>query len=140
MDAMEIWKTEWAPVVFVEAMRFWFFSLLFSLAISFLQLFQLYTAPPAATPTLKPKSDQKAKEVSEKTDSAAVKTAEAHEFLVQRGKIAKRIVTDACDLLIPGSIIGWIAISSTTVGMTSVVSTVLPSMDIWERVQKNASL
>jgi hypothetical protein len=142
MDAMEIRKTTWAPVVFGEAMRFWFFSLCFSLAISSLQLFDLYSALPTPILAGRAKAEGKSKgkaddtNVAEKSDDTAVR-AQAHEFAVQRRNIMRRLVTDACDLLIPGATTGWIVSSSATVGMASVVSTVLPSMDIWARVQKN---
>jgi hypothetical protein len=50
--------------------------------------------------------------------------------------LAKKILTDACDLLIPGSITGWAPTSPAIVGAAMVVSTALGSEEIWRRVQR----
>ncbi|KAJ9220590.1 hypothetical protein DTO169C6_7103 [Paecilomyces variotii] len=47
----------------------------------------------------------------------------------------KRIIIDGCDLLIPGSMVGWIAVSPLVVAMSMVASTVLAAQDIWAQAQ-----
>ena len=47
----------------------------------------------------------------------------------------KRIIVDACDLLIPGSFLGWIGVGNEVVGMAMVLSTVLSGGDVWEQAQ-----
>ncbi|GAD94741.1 hypothetical protein NFIA_055860 [Paecilomyces variotii No. 5] len=47
----------------------------------------------------------------------------------------KRIIIDGCDLLIPGSMVGWISVSPLVVAMNMVVSTVLAAQDIWVQAQ-----
>ncbi|KAJ9269135.1 hypothetical protein DTO212C5_4818 [Paecilomyces variotii] len=47
----------------------------------------------------------------------------------------KRIIIDGCDLLIPGSMVGWIAVSPLVVAMSMVASTVLAAQDIWTQAQ-----
>jgi hypothetical protein len=42
---MGIYPTTWAAPLFVEAMKFWFFSLLLSMSISLLQLQSLQSSP-----------------------------------------------------------------------------------------------
>ncbi|KAJ9250759.1 hypothetical protein DTO280E4_1299 [Paecilomyces variotii] len=47
----------------------------------------------------------------------------------------KRIIIDGCDLLIPGSMVGWIAVSPLVVAMSMVASTLLAAQDIWTQAQ-----
>ncbi|KAJ9385874.1 hypothetical protein DTO063F5_4081 [Paecilomyces variotii] len=47
----------------------------------------------------------------------------------------KRIIIDGCDLLIPGSMVGWIAVSPLVVAMSMVASTLLAAQDIWAQAQ-----
>jgi hypothetical protein len=45
----------------------------------------------------------------------------------------RSIVTDASDLFLPGAVTGWLATGPVTVGVATVVSTVLSSKDIWDK-------
>jgi Peroxisomal biogenesis factor 11 (PEX11) len=110
IDAMEIWSTTWAPTLLLEANKFWFYSLLFSLASSFLQVCQ---------GTTRIKSKSPAKSSNPLTHP-----------------LSKKILTDACDLLVPGSITGWARTSPAIVGLATVISTLLASEEIWVRVQR----
>lgn len=115
MDAMEIWSTTWASTLLLEANKFWFYSLLFSLVSCFLQLYRLrFLSAPAGNPRSKAGGNGLPR------------------------PLAKQILTDACDLLIPGSITGWARTSPAIVGLATVVSTLLASEEIWYRVQRAA--
>lgn len=48
------------------------------------------------------------------------------------------LLIDSCDILIPGSAVGWIPVSSVTVGVASSISSVIVGQQIWGRVQKQA--
>ena len=48
----------------------------------------------------------------------------------------KRIIISGCDLLIPGSFLGWIPASSLQVGLATTVSTLVPLGDIWVSAQR----
>jgi hypothetical protein len=48
------------------------------------------------------------------------------------------LVIDCCDILIPGSAVGWIPVSSVTVGIASSISSIIVGQQIWQRVQKTA--
>jgi hypothetical protein len=117
MDAMEIWSTTWAPGLNLEGNRFWFYSLIFSLISCALQLYRLrfISAPSGTKGRLKPKIN------------------------TLPWPVVRQIFTDACDLLIPGSITGWVRTSPATVGFATVASTILASEDIWHRVQAAAA-
>ena len=47
--------------------------------------------------------------------------------------LLRRLVADACDLPVPGSVIGWIPADPGMVGCFMVVSTYLTGLDAWER-------
>jgi hypothetical protein len=126
---MGIWTTTWAADVFVEAMKFWFYSLILGVIVGVLQLYQLYMEPVVIS--------EKKTEIGEKSkeNEKMIQMIEITERKEKRTKIIKKIVVDGCDLFIPGSTTGWMVVSTANVGMLSVVSTVLAATDIWTRVQ-----
>jgi hypothetical protein len=126
---MGIWTTTWAADVFVEAMKFWFYSLILGVIVGVLQLYQLYMEPVVIS--------EKKTEIGEKSkeNEKMIQMMEITERKEKRTKIIKKIVVDGCDLFIPGSTTGWMVVSTANVGMLSVVSTVLAATDIWTRVQ-----
>ena len=119
---MGVHRSSWAEGLFVEANKFWFYSICLSLMLGIVQLWQL--------------SDVLAAAVGVGKDDAEKAKRERKEWEAKRGMFRKKLVIDGCDLLIPGAATGWIAVHSANVGMASVVSTVLASVDIWDRVQK----
>jgi hypothetical protein len=48
------------------------------------------------------------------------------------------LVVDCCDILIPGSAVNWIPVSSVTVGIASSISSIIIGQQIWSRVQKQS--
>jgi hypothetical protein len=121
---MGVYETTWAAPLFLEAMKFWFYSLCASLLLGVIEWFSV------------PEQLKVGKEKSEKDGGdkkMKVKIEERERG--RRGRIVRKLVTDACDLFIPGSITGWLALESANVGWCSVVSTVLAGVDVWVRVQ-----
>ncbi|KAI5194391.1 hypothetical protein E4T38_09605, partial [Aureobasidium subglaciale] len=53
-------------------------------------------------------------------------------------QLSTSLLLDACDILIPGSAVGWISASSVTVGIASSISSVIAGKQIWNRVQKES--
>jgi hypothetical protein len=129
---MGIWTTTWAAGLFVEGMKFWFYSLSLGIIAGVVQLYQLYIEPVGVS--------EKKTEIGEKSkeNKKVIQLKEITERNEKRSKIIKKIVIDGCDLFIPGSTTGWMVVSTANVGLLSVVSTVLAATDIWIRVQ-NAS-
>jgi hypothetical protein len=117
MDAMEIWSTTWASTLLLEANKFWFYSLLFSLASC---LLQLYWVP----------------FLSSQPGAAARSKAKGNNL---SWPLVRQILTDSFDLLIPGSVTGWARTSPAIVGLATVISTLLASEEIWYRVQRAAA-
>lgn len=136
---MGVYKTPWAAWLLLEANRFWFYSLSFSLVLSGLQLWQLLATTSASETAMASEPENKVKVLR---SGKAVKVATLEEGIKIRGKermakrraIAKKVMMDVCDLLIPGAMVGWIPVGSVTVGLTTVVGTLLASGDIWGRI------
>lgn len=126
LDAMGILATEWAPGLFIEAMKFWFYSISFSI---FLSLVMLYDSS---------SSEKVGKRIKtrESSDGDEVR-AVAKQRSALRRDLGRKLVIDCCDIFIPGSTTGWLAVSSGTVGFLGMTSSVLASLDIWARVQKS---
>ena len=125
MDAIGIWSTEWAPRLFLEAMKFWFYSISFSIILSLVLLYSSLS--------------KLAKPLNEGGSSSGKSSKEVDAEVKQKGHLQwdliKKLAIDCCDIFIPGFTTGWLAVSSATVGMLGMVSTLLASIDIWERVQ-----
>jgi len=49
--------------------------------------------------------------------------------------VKRRLVSDGFDLFVPGFVTGWIPTPPTFVGFATIISTVLSSKDIWDRLQ-----
>lgn len=128
---MGVYRTAWAQPLFVEAMKFWFYSISCSIVLGLVGLWGLYFTP---TKVIAKEKVDEADEEDGKEDKEKKVRAEA-KWMSKRRKIMKRLLIDVCDLFIPGSVTGWLAVSSADVGMFSVLSTVLAGTDIWTRVQ-----
>ena len=126
---MGIWTTSWAAVLFVEGMKFWFYSLSLGIIAGVLELYQLYMEPVAVSGK-KTEIEEKNKE-----NEKVIQLMEITERKEKRSKIIKKILIDGCDLFIPGSTTGWMVVSTANVGLLSVFSTVLAATGIWIRVQ-----
>jgi len=125
---MGVYKTTWAGPVFVEAMRFWFYSLVAGILLSVVGIWELYTTPLTV------------RIAGEKGKGREVKNEEAKkEWNKERAQLIKCLVIDGCDLFIPGSVTGWLPVSSQTVGYCSVISTVLAGSDVWVKIQEQGS-
>ncbi|KAH8801627.1 peroxisomal biogenesis factor 11 [Xylogone sp. PMI_703] len=120
LDAMGAWKTTWAARCMIEANKFWFYSLVFSIIRNVLELLK----------SERPKTKSTSTAVKEKKGKVSPPVVVANK--TKQRILLRRIIADACDLLIPGSVTGWIPVSMVISGYATVVSTFLTSIDIWE--------
>lgn len=117
---MGIWVTPWAQEAFIECHKWWFFGLALSVMGSTVNIFF-----PASEPSVAKKSEKKPAGEKQKQQKKPDLTP-----------LVKSLIVDACDLVIPGSVLGWIPASSTQVGMVMIVSTLVASGDIWAQANK----
>ena len=130
---MGVYKASWAPGLFVEAMKFWFYSIVLAIVGSVWEICGLYLTPSVVVDKGDGKGNNKKEERKINDKRKEVEARDA-----KKKKIMKKLVMDGCDLFIPGAITGWMVASSANVGMLGVLSTVLASSDTWEKVQNTA--
>jgi len=103
----------------VEGNKFWFFSLACSILLG---LMELYAGGGQG------RGDSGENSEGNKQDVQAQKK--------NLERIKRRMMVDAFDLFIPGSVTGWIVTTHAFVGFAGAVSTILSSKDVWDRFQK----
>jgi len=121
LDAMGVWTSAWASTCLVTANKYWFYALAFSILRAVLEIFVIEPRTPKAIESL-----QAAKKDDEKLRRVDIE---------KRERVRRRLVADSFDLLIPGSVTGWIPTSPATVGYATVISTLLTAKDIWDKLQ-----
>ena len=130
---MGYWPTPLASTCLLEGNKFWFYSLAISLFWGLLQyvdarneFYKVVGKEIDEKPGFETSSDleTEARLVSELKRTAELK------------KLKTKLVIDGLDLFSPGFITGWIRTSPSVVGFSSVVSTVLSSKEIWDRLQE----
>jgi hypothetical protein len=109
----------------LEANRFWFYSLGFSIVFGLMQLLSWGNEDRPVDGAGKRESS-----ASEKASGFGKKGP-----VIGSRLVARRLLTDVCDLFIPGHITGWIYTSPAFVGFASMVSTLLASKEIWDRLR-----
>jgi hypothetical protein len=115
---MGVWSSPWADLCTLEGNKFWFYSLVCSILLGGLQLFAGHLEVQAET-------GERAKQQKQSVQ------AQNRRF----SGVKRRIVADGFDLFIPGFVTGWIITTHAFVGFAGVISTVLSSKDIWDRLQ-----
>lgn len=132
LHAMGVYPVAWNDRALHEANQFWFYALSLSLAGT---LWGLLFPAVEHNPSLQQTRDQKNQQQtgSEKAVSAAQRSTPSRPLL-------KQIVVDGCDLLIPGSLLGWIPSGDLAVGLGIVISTLLTGQEIWVAQQMSNRL
>jgi hypothetical protein len=139
---MGISQHTWSSRLFIEAYKFWGYSLFLNIILAFWELPPLYI-----TPVVEIRPAREGYTGLRKMKIEAKKAKLGHwrlerlkrEQVSKRREVWKSLVTDGCDIFIPGFITGWYVCSARTVGVLSVVSSVLAGVDIWERVQAESN-
>lgn len=133
---MGVTAFEWGPRVQLEANKCWFYSLTASILLSLVELMWLHilnTSPSTSSREEKDRGFDKPKTGISPTKEMRPTTA--------RSKIYVQLVIDCCDLLLPGSAVGWsptALASPLVVGTASTISTTVSGRQIWRRVQQSA--
>lgn len=120
LHAMGVYSTTWGETYVLEANKFWFLSLMFSISLGWVHYFAME------------------EEVEELLAAKVVQDSHMPSPPPKRESkrpIVRRFIADAFDLFIPGGVTGWLPSHPAWVGFAMVVSTVLSSKDIWDRLQ-----
>lgn len=146
IDGLQLWSPETDRLVMIEAQRFWLFALACGALSAFVKMQRLRAAARAAkvagggsgarqtrknttVATIDEKEQEKkqAAKVEEK-----VRTKQLH-------GLARNVVANSLDIILPGAVVGWIDASPGTVGIAMLVTTILTAMDAWERCGREVS-
>lgn len=99
-----------------HALEFWFYALATSCVLEAYKLiFPPQVAPPPKTPR--------------KKGAVAQPTAQT------QGRSILGLFHACCDILIPGSLLGWLPVDPLYVGIAGSVTSLLSILDVWNRVQ-----
>jgi hypothetical protein len=126
---MGVTKFEWGPRLELEANKFWFYSIAFSILVSLYTLVQAFFTPKNTAPATEKTSPEIKTEASSSEANPTVQKEVSYVAL------SKQLVVDGCDLLIAGSSVDWIIADDVTVGTAYIISSALAGRDIWNRVQ-----
>ncbi|KAI8959344.1 peroxisomal biogenesis factor 11 [Daldinia sp. FL1419] len=125
VPGLAIWSAERERTITIEAQRFWLFSLVCSAVYNALEItFTLSSGPP--TPTKKAAT-------SEKKGASREKRKQEQEVSTKLYKLGRGAAASVLDIVLPGSVVGWVKADPGTVGLAMFVTTILTSMDVWER-------
>ncbi|CZT00615.1 related to PEX11 domain protein [Rhynchosporium graminicola] len=126
--AMGVYRTSWASWLFVEAVKFWFYSLCFGILRAIYELWNLSWAGTSHSTEAEGGSGKVAGRVALDEDSGR------RQRTLQRQIAMKKLVIEGCDLFTPGAVTGWLVVSSGNVGMLCLVSTVFAGADVWDEI------
>ena len=144
LHAMSIYSPDWSGFVFQEAMRCWFLSIACSIALLTIEIYTALVAdePPSSggSEADKPEESQSNEKAAEKPESS--KISDDHEKEKARDASARRhvhrtlwrLVGAGCDLLIPGTFVGWLTVKPVVVASASIFSSTMSIGEVWARV------
>lgn len=156
IDGLRVWTPELEQAIIIEAARFWLFALVCGVISGVLKNFALIADENVEGGSegsngkreARSKKDLKGKRNEEENFNMEgvlerfldiIKETNVGKMLGQaeiRTKIivfGRRTLANALDILLPASTVGLVHLSSGTIGLTMLVTTVLTSIDVWER-------
>ncbi|KAG7112514.1 hypothetical protein HYQ44_010709 [Verticillium longisporum] len=122
-----------AAAINVEAQRFWFCALACAVLSGAVKIANL-VGEPVPGPAPAPEGGEDWKDERERL-RRGVAARKAHRAGVRRKvrALLRRMAADSLDLVIPGSVVGWIASEPGTIGTVMLCTSVLTGLDVWER-------
>lgn len=138
---MGVTTFEWGTPVQHEANKCWIYSLLASILLSGVEILILNLKSTKASSS-KESEEMKKETKRSKTPAAATFSTEKPPNTTNLSKIYTQLIIDCCDILLPGSAVGWspaVLAAPLVVGVASTVSTTLAGREIWKRVQQNST-
>ncbi|KAI0009157.1 peroxisomal biogenesis factor 11 [Xylariaceae sp. FL0662B] len=146
VDGLAVWGPEWEPRVGVEAQRFWLFALVCAAGAGLLRIRDVLASAPAPAPAAGPQRVEKEKGKGKgkgKADEGGARgdlkreragaDRQRSEVRAKVYKLGRGVIANVLDITLPGSVVGWVKADSGTVGLAMFVTTILTSMDVWER-------
>ena len=130
-DGVTVWGADMARTLHVEGQRFWFLALVCGVSCGVLKLGKMwvYRAVPGegSGQLMGGKEGESVGERHEREER------QRGEFRAKERRVVRRLVADVMDLVLPGVVVGWVSVSSGTVGVCMLGSTLLTGLEVWER-------
>ncbi|KAI1141485.1 peroxisomal biogenesis factor 11 [Hypoxylon sp. FL0543] len=163
VPGLAVWTPEWERTIAVEAQRFWLFALVCGCLYNVLEIpLTMASMPPPDLPAKeKSAGESKHESISEKekdSPSYEMNEEEAEEYKrnaakeseersriwrqqvsARTYKLGRAATANALDIILPGSVVGWINVQPGTVGLAMFVTTILTGMEVWERCGREVS-
>lgn len=129
VPGLALWGPEREARVAVEGQRFWLFALVCASLAGMLRIVDVMIG----SETVPGEKEKKKEKGNADGDEQARVVAHRREVRAKVSALGRRVASDTLDITLPGSIVGWIPASTGMVGLAMFVTTILTSMDIWER-------
>lgn len=144
---LSLWGREGFATLHVEGQRFWFFALVCGVLSGLAKLVKLVAYAPVPQtgegygveavdkelPEWQKLRERMRRAVQARKDS---RVAWRREIATRGYALGRRVVADLGDLVVPGSVVGWVDVGQGTVGWVMIVTTWLTGAEIWERCGK----
>lgn len=132
---MGIWVSDWSKDTLTESYKFWFYSLAFSILGSIWQLLCLVVGP--KTKNKKPAAIH-VKPTSTRKEDEPIYIGPRDDIPEPRScwDLITDLIASSCDILIPGTSVGWVNATPLVVSSAAVLSTVLLGTRKWHAAQK----
>jgi hypothetical protein len=135
IPGLAIWGIEVESAIKIESQRWWLFALIVGALACMLRLSRVRGLTP--TRTVPSKVTQKNLGIEEKENA---KTEEERSRVsmdrAQSRRLTRKMVACVLDMALPGSVVGWIPASKSSVAIITLVTSVLTGADVWERCGK----
>jgi len=135
IPGLAVWSIELGSALKIESQRCWLFALVAGALACMLRLSRLQDLPP--TSIIPAKATEKEAGIDEK-EKAKVEGERAFISVKssQRRRLTRKMVACLLDTALPGSVVGWIPASKSSVAVIMLVTSVLTGADVWERCAK----
>ncbi|KAI0593532.1 peroxisomal biogenesis factor 11 [Biscogniauxia sp. FL1348] len=163
IDGLAIWTPEWEHRITVEGQRFWLFSLVCGVVSGTVKMLKVLAYTPVPTvvegnlhgkqegdaaqsepeKTLVRGENESQEDWDLKREQERLRgivkgrkqgrVAWRREIRQKIHKLGRGVIANALDVTLPGSVVGWIQVDTGTVGVAMFITTILTSMDVWER-------
>ena len=157
---MQLTSYAWARGLQNEANKFWFYALAISILLTLYDLLFHYpatrdnpfpieqsvtenttkqgTSITTSESATSPRVSHSASDGKTTCENVPPRSVAGTNTSQRRTTLVTNLVIDGCDLVIPGSAVGWTPLDKTIVGTAMAISTILAGRRIWSTVQSKA--
>jgi hypothetical protein len=121
---MNVFLVSWYTPILLESYKFWFYAICTAITKTASDLLLGPAAP-----------SDKIDSVDEKEEDKASGHSQISKPVPSTASLLNRIIIDSLDLIIPGSLLGWIPVGDLGVALAMLASTILVWTTAWAKAQ-----